>query len=227
MEKEKKMSLGRAVELYAMKTESCGYDEKTGATSGLVLVSEMEKDGIICTGNGSKIRAGDYLNKKYIIEKVYNGKAVYAYKFKGFKKEETFRQSINPAIVKELYEEFDKRSVLSGMPGTPSNPIEVDHKAGIKNDMRLNKLNQQRKGDFQLLLKNENDAKRQDCNVCKKTFIRPPASKVLPVGAYMGIDYTTGDEHLNMELQNPCLGCVWHDVRDCMEKQRTNSKIKN
>lgn len=225
MEKEKKMSLARAVETYAMK--NCDYDERTGITSGIAIVYEMEKEGIVCTGNGSKIRAGDYLNTKYYVEKLYKGKAVYAYKLNGFKKEETFKQSINPTIVKELYEEFNKRSVLSGMPGTPSNPIEVDHKVGVKNDMRLNILSQQRKDDFQLLLKNENDAKRQACVVCKKTSLRPPAREVLPTGAYMGIDYTVGDEKLDMSLANPCEGCVWHDVKDCMEKQRTLSKIKN
>lgn len=200
-------------------------DDNTG--NGEISIEILEREGIKCTGNGCTIRAGQGLCKKYRTEKVYNNGSVIAIRFLGYNNKEVFEQKIRSDIKKELYEEFNNRSVLSGMPGTPSNPIEVDHKAGVKNDMRLNDLSLQRKDDFQLLLKNENDAKRQDCVVCKKTLVRPPASKVLPVGAYMGVDYTTGDEYFDMSLPNPCEGCVWHDVQDCMEKQRTLSKIKN
>ncbi|GAA6834951.1 hypothetical protein HpBTM70_14030 [Helicobacter pylori] len=61
--------------------------------------------------------------------------------------------------------------MLCGARGNSENTqIEVDHKDGRKDDLRVSNLNTQTLDDFQALCKACNDKKRQICKKCKDRY---------------------------------------------------------
>ncbi|BAW73947.1 ulcer-associated gene restriction endonuclease [Helicobacter pylori] len=69
--------------------------------------------------------------------------------------------------------------MLCGARGNSENTqIEIDHKDGRKDDLRVSDLNTQTFDDFQALCKACNDKKRQICKKCKESGYRFDATKI-------------------------------------------------
>lgn len=190
--------------------EHANMNEETGECDWM-LIDDLSSNGINCTGNGCVVRAGSSLDRVYNVEKRrVNDKCfsspIKAIRFAGYKEGDTFKQTIRGDIKRELSQ---KKSAWSGMPGTPTDPIEVDHKNGLKDEMRLNDLSQQHLEDFQPLKKSENDLKRQYCKVCERTLTRPSAKEILGEAECFDIEFTHGDSHLDSSLG--CKGCFLYD----------------
>ena len=104
-------------------------------------------------GNGlSWGRSSSFLAKKYIIEvdkKQTPGNGIDRIRLNGFNEEDSFSQYINPKIVQEIQQQ---KCVMLGVKGISENTrIEVDHKDGRKNDMRVSNPSLQKMSDFFLL----------------------------------------------------------------------------
>lgn len=158
-------------------------------------------------GNGwSWGRASSPLQRKYKVEVDRTktaGNRIDAIRLVGFNKEQHFSQTIR----KDICEEIRKRKcVMLGVNGTSENTkIEVDHKDGRKNNMRVSDQSTQRLEDFQPLCKAANDIKRQICKNCKATDKRWDARNIEgnPYPFYKG------DEKYTESLG--CIGCYQYD----------------
>lgn len=158
-------------------------------------------------GNGgSWCRASSSLAKKFIVEfdkTLTSGNAIDAIRLNGFNNTQNFNQNIRQDI-KEFYK--NKNCVMLGINGkTENTKIEIDHKDGRKNDMRISDATTQILDDFQPLCKAANDVKRQICKICKETNKRWKAKNLLG-NPY---DFYEGDEEYTDELG--CVGCYQYD----------------
>ncbi len=158
-------------------------------------------------GNGgSWCRASSLLAKKYIIEldkSIKKGNAIDAIRLNGFNTVKSFNQNIRQDI-KEFYK--PQNCVMLGINGNSENTkIEIDHKNGRKDDLRVSDIKNQTLEDFQPLTKAANDAKRQICKRCKETNKRWNA-KNLKGNPY---PFYEGDEDYTKELG--CIGCYQYD----------------
>ena len=158
-------------------------------------------------GNGgSWCRASSTLAKKYNIEfdkTQSSGNSIDRIRLAGFNTEFKFNQNIRKDI-KDFYK--NKKCVMLGLNGKSENTkIEIDHKDGRKQDLRVSDINLQKLEDFQPLCKAANDAKRQICKTCKETNLRWSAKNILG-NPY---DFYEGDEKYNDELG--CVGCYQYD----------------
>lgn len=158
-------------------------------------------------GNGgSWCRRSSALAKKYIVEfdkTQTSGNSIDAVRLNGFNTEESFNQNIRQEI-KNYYK--DKNCVMLGINGKSENTkIEIDHKDGRKNDLRVGDTQTQQLEDFQPLCKAANDVKRQICKTCKETNKRWNAKNIKgnPYAFY------EGDENYSEELG--CIGCYQYD----------------
>ena len=158
-------------------------------------------------GNGwSWGRKESRLQKEYIVEVDKSqtpGPSIDAIRLVGKNTQEHFSQ----AIRRDICEVIRKRKcVMLGVNGTSANTrIEVDHKDGRKNDMRVSDLSTQRLEDFQPLCKAANDIKRQICKNCKNSDLRWDARNIEgnPYSFYQG------DENYTEDLG--CVGCYQYD----------------
>lgn len=158
-------------------------------------------------GNGgSWCRASSTLAKKYILEfdkSISKGNAIDRIRLSGFNAKTIFNQNIRKDI-KDYYK--NQKCVMLGINGNSENTkIEIDHKDGRKNDLRVSDTKTQDLKDFQPLCKAANDAKRQICKTCKDTNIRWSA-KNIKGNPY---DFYKGDERYTDELG--CIGCYQYD----------------
>lgn len=158
-------------------------------------------------GNGgSWCRKNSTLSKKFIVEfnkNITAGNSIDAIRLNGFNTCENFNQNIRNDI-KEYYK--NQNCVMLGVNGNSENTqIEIDHKDGRKNNLRIANLALQTKEDFQPLCKAANDIKRQICKVCKETNKRWDAKNIKgnPYSFYQG------DENYNNNLG--CVGCYQYD----------------
>ena len=158
-------------------------------------------------GNGgSWCRASSTLAKTYNVEidkSLTPGNSIDAIRLNGFKRKDTFSQSIRKDI-KDFYK--NQRCVMLGIKGFSENTkIEVDHKDGRKEDWRVSNPETQRFDDFQPLCKAANDVKRQICKYCKESNERWDATNIKgnPYPFY------AGDKHYTEELG--CVGCYQYD----------------
>ncbi|MDY2585524.1 restriction endonuclease [Helicobacter sp.] len=161
----------------------------------------------LALGNGgSWCRKSSTLAKKYNVEfdkSQTKGNAIDRIRLNGFNIQETFNQAIRQDI-KNFYK--NQKCVMLGVCGKSENTtIEIDHKDGRKNDMRVASLQDQRLEDFQPLSKAANDIKRQICKTCKETNKRWSA-KNIKGNPY---DFYEGDENYTEELG--CVGCYQYD----------------
>lgn len=158
-------------------------------------------------GNGgSWCRASSSLAKRYIIEldkSQTSGNSIDSIRLNGFNQNIQFQQNIRQDI-KNFYK--TKNCVMLGINGQSENTkIEIDHKNGRKNDLRVSNTDTQLLEDFQPLCKAANDAKRQICKKCKETNKRWSAKNILG-NPY---DFYQGDENYSEELG--CVGCYQYD----------------
>lgn len=168
-------------------------------------------------GNGgSWCRKSSSLAKKYIVEfdkSLTSGNSIDAVRLNGFNNESSFNQNIRQDI-KKYYK--DKKCVMLGINGKSENTkIEIDHKDGRKNDLRVGDIQTQHLDDFQPLCKAANDVKRQICKTCKETNKRWNAKNIKgnPYAFY------AGDENYSKELG--CIGCYQYDP---VEYRKTSVK---
>lgn len=154
--------------------------------------------------NGWSWGRGDgALAKRFILERFPKHGAIEKVRTSGFNNKESFNQAIRSDI-KNFYK--DKPCVMLGVCGTSVNTkIEVDHKDGRKDDLRVSDKATQKLDDFQPLCKAANDVKRQICKECKKTDKRWDA-KNLKGNPY---SFYEGDENYTDELG--CIGCYQYD----------------
>ena len=162
---------------------------------------------VLQLGNGvSWCRRSSTLSKTYIVEFYKTktvGNSIDAIRLCGFNKENSFNQAIR-ADIKEYYK--NKNCVMLGINGKSENTkIEIDHKDGRKDCMRVSDMSSQKIDDFQPLCKAANDIKRQICKKCKETNIRWDAKNILgnPYSFY------EGDENYTKEIG--CVGCYQYD----------------
>jgi hypothetical protein len=158
-------------------------------------------------GNGwSWGRASSPLQKKYKVEVDRSktpGNRIDAIRLVGFNNEQHFSQSIR----KDISDEIRKRKcVMLGVNGLSENTkIEVDHKDGRKNDMRVSAQATQRLEDFQPLCKAANDIKRQLCKNCKASDKRWDARNI------EGNPYSFYEGDENYTESQGCIGCYQYD----------------
>ncbi|MBQ9292586.1 MAG: restriction endonuclease [Campylobacter sp.] len=161
-------------------------------------------------------RGSSGLQKTYIVEfdrSQTKGNSIDRIRLNGFNAEQTFNQAIRQDI-KDFYK--NKNCVMLGINGNSENTkIEIDHKDGRKNDLRISDIKTQKLEDFQPLCKAANDAKRQICKKCKETNKRWNA-KNLKGNPYPFYD---GDENYTTELG--CVGCYQYDP---VEYRKTSVK---
>ncbi|CCF82059.1 hypothetical protein HBZS_125100 [Helicobacter bizzozeronii CCUG 35545] len=191
----------------------------TDGFSRWVSVSEFSgKYQELQLGNGgSWLRPSSSLAKKYKIEvdkSQSSGNSIDRIRLVGFNTEIVFNQNIRQDI-KDFYK--NQRCVMLGVCGKSENTkIEIDHKDGRKNDLRVADVSSQRLEDFQSLCKAANDIKRQICKTCKETNLRWNAKNIAgnPYAFY------AGDEHHTDELG--CVGCYQYDpvayCQECVKK---------
>ena len=179
-----------------------GLDAETGI-SEQIEVSDAEAFDLRFTGNGSILRPESAFRRKYNVEYEKEGRRIARFRCSGYNCEDKAKQGIRKDI-RDYYSKMP--SVWSGL----TTNIEVDHKNGRKDDLRLNDLSQQSYDDFQPLTKAENDYKRQKCKECKRTDIRPSGKDDDCPFNFLGIDYTEGTSQYDNCTK--CRGCWLYDI---------------
>lgn len=179
-------------------------DEETGVSRWVYKTEFVGEYADLMFQNGWSWGRGDgQLAKKYILERYPKHGAIEKVRTNGFNKEDSFNQAIRSDI-KNHYRK--QKCVMLGVCGTSVNTrIEIDHKDGRKNDLRVSDMSTQKLEDFQPLCKAANDVKRQICKECKKTDKRWNA-KNLKGNPY---SFYEGDENYTEELG--CVGCYQYD----------------
>lgn len=169
-------------------------------------------------GNGgSWCRKNSILARNYIVE--FNkaktkGNSIDSIRLNGFNSDDSFNQVIRKDI-KDFYK--TQNCVMLGINGSSENTkIEIDHKDGRKEDLRVSNSQTQKFEDFQPLCKAANDVKRQICKRCKETNKRWDA-KNIKGNPYSFYD---GDENYTNELG--CKGCYQYDP---VEYRKTCTKM--
>ncbi|WQY19374.1 HNH endonuclease [Helicobacter pylori] len=128
------------------------------------------------------------------------GNSIDRIRLNGYNTRCVFNQSIRQDI-KNYYSQ--QCCAMCGARGNSENTqIEIDHKDGRKDDLRVSDLNTQTFDDFQALCKACNDKKRQICKKCKESGYRFDATKI-PGNRYSF--YKGAIEY------DGCVGCYQYD----------------
>ena len=181
------------------------------------------KYAMLKLGNGFDWgRKGSALEKKYIIEvdrSLTSGNGIDRIRLNGINKESRLNQNIRSDIKEAI---SSKPCVMLGTLGGISTnmKIEVDHKDGRKENMRVSDLQTQKLEDFQPLCK-ANDFKRQKCKECKETNKRWSASVL---EGFEDFPFYDGDE--NYTKEKGCVGCYLYDPVAYRKAFREFIKIK-
>lgn len=181
--------------------------DKNGLSRWVLTTEFVGKYKELQLGNGGDFcRKNSQLRKEYIVELDKSktpGPRIDAIRLVGLNDTAVFKQNIRKDIADEIRK---KKCVMLGVSGTSENTkIEVDHKDGRKNDMRVSDMATQRLEDFQPLCKAANDIKRQICKNCAKYNIRWDAKNI----AGNPYSFYEGDEKYTEELG--CVGCYQYD----------------
>ncbi len=142
------------------------------------------------------------------------GNSIDRIRLNGYNTRCVFNQSIRQDI-KNYYKQ--RCCAMCGVHGNSENTqIEVDHKDGRKNDLRVSDSNTQTFDDFQALCKACNDKKRQICKECKETGYRFDATKI-PGNRY---PFYEGEAEYD-----GCVGCYQYDP--IQYRKTCNGRIYN
>ena len=187
--------------------ELANPNPKTGVSRWVSVEEFKGKYSCLVLGNGcSWGRKSSPLQKKYIVtfdKSITSGNSIDRIKLEGYRRDTQFSQAIRSDIKDRLKHQ---KCVMLGVVGASENTIiEIDHKDGRKDDMRVGDVTTQKISDFQPLCKAANDVKRQICKNCKRTGLRWDARNILgnPYSFY------AGDEHYTESLG--CIGCYQYD----------------
>jgi len=192
--------------------------DKNGKHADYIPVAKLPSD--LQFGNGRDwARDGSRFAQTFIVDlDKKNGKEngkILGVKLNGFNEDENTSQQIATWIKNDV----SKRPCV--ILGTTSR-VEVDHKAGLKNDLRvMGDVKTQRLDDFQPLSKTANVVKRQRCRECKKTRKRFDATTLgYPISVlWGGLEL---DEMISRGA-DPCGGCYWNDpmeFKSCLAVNR-------
>lgn len=180
---------------------------ESGCSRWVYTEEFVGKYKVLQLGNGGDFcRKSSSLQREYVVEFDKSrtpGNRIDAIRLVGFNQQKVFNQAIRKDIKDAIRQ---RRCVMLGVNGTSENTtIEVDHKDGRKNDMRVSDMSSQRVEDFQPLCKAANDIKRQICKRCALSDIRWDARNIEgnPYSFY------EGDEHYTEKLG--CVGCYQYD----------------
>lgn len=196
--------------LIALFLELAKPNEETGESRWVYTSEFVDKYKDLVLGNGwSWGRKSSRLQRKYKVEVKRDGKgnAITAIRLVGYNEDAHFSQNIRQDIKDAISK---RKCVMLGVNGSSENTIiEVDHKDGRKEDMRVSDMATQKIEDFQPLCKAANDIKRQICKLCKMTDKRWDAKNISgnPYSFY------EGDEQYTEELG--CKGCYQYDPVEC------------
>lgn len=186
--------------------ELANPNEDTGESRWVFVSEFVGKYKDLALGNGwSWGRKSSRLQQLYNIEvkRGGRGRAITAIKLVGYNKDVYFNQNIRQDIKDTIRKQ---KCVMLGIKGNSENTIiEVDHKDGRKNDMRVSNMATQKIEDFQPLCKAANDIKRQICKSCKMTDKRWDAKNI----AGNPYSFYEGGEQYTEELG--CKGCYQYD----------------
>lgn len=181
-------------------------DEETGVSRWVNASEFVGRYSELALGNGlSWGRKSSSLQRKYKVEvrRGNRGNVITAIRLVGYNEDAHFSQNIRQDIKDAISK---RKCVMLGVNGSSENTIiEVDHKDGRKDDMRVSDMATQQIEDFQPLCKAANDIKRQICKLCKMTDKRWDAKNISgnPYSFY------EGDEQYTDELG--CKGCYQYD----------------
>jgi hypothetical protein len=158
-------------------------------------------------GNGgSWFRRSSSLAKEFNVESdksMTSGNRIDRVRLNGFNTSHT--KSISQAIRSDIKKAISsQRCAVLGTNRSCDHKVEVDHKDGRKDDLRVMNVETQKLEDFQPLSKPANDAKREFCKKCKESGIRFDA-KIL------GYSVSTTVGTLNYDINIGCIGCFWFD----------------
>ncbi len=186
--------------------ELANPNEETGESRWVYTAEFVGKYKDLVLGNGwSWGRKSSRLQRIYTVEVKREGKGntITAIRLVGYNEDTHFNQNIRQDIKDTISK---RKCVMLGVNSSSENTIiEVDHKDGRKEDMRVSDMATQKIEDFQPLCKAANDIKRQICKLCKMTDKRWDAKNILgnPYSFY------EGDEQYTEELG--CKGCYQYD----------------
>lgn len=213
------------------------FVKETGKTR-IVCVSEfIDEYSPLQLGNGgSWCRFDNIKNKCFTIK--YNGKIRFTKDFTDVEKHKIKDQykelletnkrgntikyikfcgysefNINRPISQKIRYYFRDKSCISC--GTTSN-IEIDHKNGLYNDIKVLKTSTQIIDDFQPLCRHCNQVKRESIKKMKETGIRPSAFDI-PMLKLFNIEYSSGNRTYDENDPNWGIGTYWYDPIKFME----------
>lgn len=181
--------------------------DKNGVSRWVYTTEFVGRYADLVLGNGlSWGRKSSPLQRDYIVKvrrDITSGNGIDGIKLDGFNHSKHFSQSIRKDICDAIRQ---RKCVMLGVNGNSENTtIEVDHKDGRKDNMRVSDQATQRLEDFQPLCKAANDIKRQICKNCKVYDKRWDARNIEgnPYSFY------EGDENYDESLG--CVGCYQYD----------------
>ncbi|WRG63792.1 HNH endonuclease [Helicobacter pylori] len=192
--------------------------DKTGVSRWVRAIEFIGKyQGLQLGNGGSWCRSNSSLAKEFILEFDKGqtpGNSIDRIRLNGYNARCVFNQSIRQDI-KNYYKQ--QCCAMCGAHGNSENTqIEVDHKDGHKDDLRVSDSNTQIFDDFQALCKACNDKKRQICKKCKESGYRFDATKIL--GNYY--PFYEGEAEYD-----GCVGCYQYDP--IQYRKTCNDRIYN
>lgn len=181
--------------------------DKNGVSRWVYTTEFIGRYAELVLGNGfSWGRKSSPLQRDYIVKVRRDktpGNGIDGIKLEGFNHAEHFSQTIRKDICDAIRQ---RKCVMLGVNGNSENTtIEVDHKDGRKDDMRVSDQATQRLEDFQPLCKAANDIKRQICKNCK-VFDKRWDARNIEGNPY---SFYEGDENYDESLG--CVGCYQYD----------------
>jgi ICEA Protein len=178
---------------------------KLGVSSWINVSDFVNVYKDLAFGNGASwARKESTLAKIYVIEfdkSITSGNGIDRIRLNGFNQIDRGTQNIRKNIKDEI---IKQRCIVLGTSHSTNKPIEVDHKNGRKDDLRVMNTKTQEITDFQPLSKAANDAKRQACKKCVQTGLRFDA-KIL------GYNYSVIEGGVKYTEKLKCKGCFWYD----------------
>ncbi|WRF03848.1 HNH endonuclease [Helicobacter pylori] len=195
--------------------------DKNGVSRWVSVTEFVGKyQGLQLGNGGSWCRNNSSLAKEFNLEFDKGqtlGNSIDRIRLNGYNTRCVFNQGIRQDI-KNHYKQ--QCCAMCGTRGNSENTqIEVDHKDGRKNDLRVSDSNAQTFDDFQALCKACNDKKRQICKKCKESGYRFDATKI------PGNRYSFYEGVAEYAEYDGCVGCYQYDP--IQYRKTCNDRIYN
>ena len=182
---------------------------------------EIEKSALLGWGNNGVARHGIFFNdNRYVWEKIPTKGKIKQLRTNGYS---DLKLNKNHRPIRKDIDAYHKQfpCVVCGS----TSDLVTDHKNDLYNDQRVLDINTQTKDDFQCLCNHCNLLKRQVIKKTKEIGKRYGATNI-PSLAVFKIDFTQGDETLNLEDVNALVGTYWYDPVEFMKQIKSHLSIK-